>query len=251
MTTKNIAVFGIYSHMHDVESALDQLQEAGFRNEDVSVLFADNPGSKDMATLRSSKAPEGAVAGAGTGALVGGALGWLAAVGALAIPGVGPFMAAGPIIAALAGAGAGGIAGGFSGALVGLGMPEFEAKRFEGRIRKGGILLSVHCDNPEWVKRAKKILEHSGALDITSTKEAAADYAASDKPRSTTSLSDDSDLIDLGDRHASDSSERIPSSLNCRFCGRSFPTEADRLEHEATVHPAATDSNLPTGDRVA
>src|SRR5438270_12497559 len=122
MTTKNIAVFGIYSHMQDVESALEQMQEAGFRNEDVSVLFPDNPGSKDLATLKSSKAPEGAVAGAGTGAIVGGALGWLAAVGALAIPGVGPFLAAGPIIAALAGAGAGGIAGGFSGALVGLGM---------------------------------------------------------------------------------------------------------------------------------
>jgi hypothetical protein len=241
MSAKNIAVFGIYSHMQDVEAGLEQMREAGFRTEDVSVLFAENPGSKDLATLKSSKAPEGAVAGAGTGALVGGALGWLAAVGALAIPGVGPFLAAGPIIAALAGAGAGGIAGGFSGALIGLGMPEFEAKRFEGRIRKGGILVSVHCDNSEWVKRAKHILDHSGAVDIASTKEAAADYAQSDKPRPV-SMSDDSDIIDMR-RSDSITSPRLPDTpvrepYVCTTCDRSFASESQLAEHQAAAHPA-------------
>jgi Protein of unknown function (DUF3341) len=255
MNDKNIAVFGIYSHMQDVESALEQMREAGFRHEDVSVLFPDNPGSKDLATLKSSKAPEGAVAGAGTGAIVGGALGWLAAVGALAIPGVGPFLAAGPIMAALAGAGAGGIAGGFSGALIGLGMPEFEAKRFEGRIRKGGILVSVHCDNSEWVKRAKHILEHSGAVDIASGKEAAADYAKSDRPRSVSSLSDDSGIIDTRERQAEGAARPTPSDTStdsskyaCSRCDRSFASENDLLAHEAVSHRDAPISDRPVED---
>jgi hypothetical protein len=249
MTTKNIAVFGIYSHMQDVESALEQMHEAGFRNEDVSVLFPDNPGSKDLATLKSSKAPEGAVAGAGTGAIVGGALGWLAAIGAIAIPGVGPFLAAGPIIAALAGAGAGGIAGGFSGALVGLGMPEFEAKRFEGRIRKGGILVSVHCDNSEWVKRAKHILEHSGAVDIASTKEAAADYAQSDKPRPISSMSDDSDMIDTRRTRAMEpapsETRREGPAYVCSACDQEFSSEAELAEHERISHASRTSLDRP------
>ena len=114
--------------------------------------------------------------------MLGGALGWLVGIGALAIPGLGPFLAAGPIVGALAGVGAGGVVGGFVGALIGLGMPEYEAKRYEGQIRRGGILMSVHCDNPDWVKRAKEILKETGAEDIASAGEATADFATSDKP---------------------------------------------------------------------
>jgi len=114
--------------------------------------------------------------------VLGGALGWLVGVGALAIPGVGPFIAAGPIMASLAGAGAGAVTGGIVGALVGMGMPEYEAKRYEGRIKEGGILLSVHCDNHDWVKRAKRILEQTGATDVSSAGEASADFAQSEKP---------------------------------------------------------------------
>jgi heat induced stress protein YflT len=182
MAGKNTAVFGIYPTYTSVEMAVDTLQSAGFRNTDISVLFPDNAGSKDFAHVKGTKAPEGATAGAGTGAVVGGALGWLAGIGALAIPGAGPFIAAGPIVAALAGVGAGGAIGGIAGALIGMGIPEYEAKRYEGRIKKGGALLSVHCDDAEWTKNAKVILERTGAQDIASTGEAAADYDKSDKP---------------------------------------------------------------------
>jgi hypothetical protein len=184
MAGKNTAVFGIYSSITSVEGAVDALQKAGFRNTDISVLFPDNAGTKDFAHEKGSKAPEGATAGAGTGAVLGGALGWLAGIGALAIPGVGPFIAAGPIMAALAGAGVGGALGGITGALIGIGIPEYEAKRYEGRVKKGGILLSVHSDNSDWTKRAKNILEQTGAEDISSTGEAKADYGKSDVPKS-------------------------------------------------------------------
>src|SRR5206468_11149681 len=139
-------------------------------------------GTKDFAHEKHTKAPEGATTGAGTGVVVGGALGWLAGIGALAIPGIGPFIAAGPIMAALAGAGVGGTVGGVVGALVGMGSPEYEAKRYEGRVKKGGILLSVHCDSSDWTKKAKKILERTGAEDVSSTGESGADFAKSDRP---------------------------------------------------------------------
>jgi hypothetical protein len=183
MAGKNTAVFGIYSSYGQVESAVDALKAAGFRNTDISVLFPENVGSKDFAHEKGTKAPEGATTGAGTGALIGGGLGWLAGIGALASPGLGPFIAAGPIMAALAGAGVGGAVGGITGALIGMGIPEYEAKRYEGRVKEGGILLSVHSDNSEWTKRAKEILERTGAQDISSTGEAKADYGKSDKPR--------------------------------------------------------------------
>jgi hypothetical protein len=183
MAGKNTAVFGIYSSYGQVESAVDALRAAGFRNTDISVLFPENVGSKDFAHQKGTKAPEGASTGAGTGALIGGGLGWLAGIGALAIPGLGPFIAAGPIMAALAGAGVGGAVGGITGALIGMGIPEYEAKRYEGRVKEGGILLSVHSDNSDWTKRAKEILERTGAQDISSTGEAKADYGKSDKPR--------------------------------------------------------------------
>ncbi len=182
MAGKNTAVFGIYRDRPGVENAVDMLRQAGFRNTDISVLFPHNEGTKDFATEKNTKAPEGTAAGAGTGAVVGGALGWLAGIGALAIPGVGPFIAAGPIMAALAGVGVGGAIGGLTGALVGMGIPEFEAKRYEGRIKEGGILLSVHSDDSSWTKRAKDVLERSGAQDVSSTGEASADYMKSDKP---------------------------------------------------------------------
>ena len=139
------------------------------------MLFPENTGTKDFAHEKNTKAPEGATTGAGTGALLGGGLGWLAGIGALAIPGLGPFIAAGPIMAALAGAGVGGAVGGLTGALIGMGIPEYEAKRYEGRVKDGGILLSVHSDDSQWTKRAKEILERTGAQDISSTGEASAD----------------------------------------------------------------------------
>jgi hypothetical protein len=182
MAGKNTAVYGIYRNRGELERGVDELRAADFRNEDISVLFPDNEGSKEFAHQKNTKAPEGATAGGTSGALLGGALGWLAGIGALAIPGVGPFIAAGPIVAALAGAGAVGALGGLTGALVGAGIPEYEAKRFEGRIRDGGVLLSVHCDNSEWTSKAKEILERTGAQDVASTGEAHADYEKSDKP---------------------------------------------------------------------
>lgn len=172
MAGKNTAVFGIYRNYADVERAVDALQAAGFRNTDISVLFPESTGTKDFAHEKNTKAPEGATTGAGTGAVIGGGLGWLAGIGALAIPGLGPFIAAGPIMAALAGAGVGGAVGGITGALIGMGIPEYEAKRYEGKVKDGGILLSVHSDNSEWTNKAKNILEGTRAQDISSTGEA-------------------------------------------------------------------------------
>lgn len=182
MAGKNTAVFGIYSTQVGLEQGIDALRTAGFRSADISVLFPENVGSKDFAHEKGTKAPEGASAGAGTGAVLGGTLGWLVGIGALAIPGVGPFIAAGPIMAALAGAGVGGAVGGLTGAMVGMGIPEYEAKRYEGRVTKGGMLLSVHSDNSEWTSRAKTILEQTGAEDISSTGESKGDFANTDKP---------------------------------------------------------------------
>jgi hypothetical protein len=182
MAGKNTAVFGIYPDYSSVEFGVQALKDAGFRNTDISVLFPQNVGNKEFAHEKGTKAPEGAATGAGTGAVVGGVLGWLAGIGSLAIPGAGPFIAAGPIMAALAGAGAGGALGGVAGGLVGLGMPEYEAKRYQGRINSGGILLSVHSDDSGWTKRAKEVLERTGAQDISSTGEASADFDKTDRP---------------------------------------------------------------------
>ncbi|HYI96463.1 MAG TPA: general stress protein [Bryobacteraceae bacterium] len=165
------AVYGIYSTRQDAEMAIDSMRAAGFRAEDISVLFPDNEGTKDIGHEKHTKAPEKATAGAAIAGIAGGALGWLAGIGALAIPGLGPFIAAGPIMAALAGVGAGSVVGGLAGALVGAGIPEYEAKRYEGRIRKGGILLSVHCDDNLMIGRAKEMLRHTGAQDIAAAEE--------------------------------------------------------------------------------
>ena len=171
MAGKNTAAFGIYSTRTAAESAVDQLTAAGFSNQDVSVLMSDKHGSKDFATEKNTKAPEGTTTGVGVGGVIGGTLGLLAGIGALAIPGVGPLIAAGPIMGALAGLGVGGAVGGIVGALIGMGIPEYEAKRYEGRVKDGGILLSVHCDSSEEISRAKDILKATGAEDISSSGE--------------------------------------------------------------------------------
>jgi hypothetical protein len=183
MAGKNTAAFGIYRDRTQAEAAVDSFMNAGFRAEDISVLLPDNVGTKDFAHEKNTKAPEGTTTGAVTGGAVGGTLGLLAGIGALAIPGLGPFIAAGPIMGALAGIGTGGVVGGLIGALVGMGIPEYEAKRYEGMVKEGKILLSVHCDNSDWVKRAKDILEQTGAEDISSAGEASADYDETDKPQ--------------------------------------------------------------------
>jgi hypothetical protein len=180
---KNTVVFGIFKTEMELTQAVNHLRVEGFRSEDISILASNNPGTKDLGVEKGTKAPEGLSTGAVSGAIIGGALGWLTGIGALTIPGVGPFIAAGPIVAALAGAGAVGTVGGILGALAGLGIPEYEAKRYEGMIRKGLILLSIHCDNSEWTSKAKDILADEGAEDIASTGEAGADFAKADKPR--------------------------------------------------------------------
>jgi hypothetical protein len=182
MAGKNIAVFGLYSSREGIEEAVGALQSAGFRNTDISVLLPENEGTKDLAHEKNTKAPEGAAAGTVTGGVIGGILGTLIGIGLIAIPGLGPLVAAGPIIAALTGVGSGGVVGGIIGALVGFGIPEYEAKRYEGRIKQGGLLLSVHCDDGHWVKRAKEILIQTGGEEISATSEARADFAVSDKP---------------------------------------------------------------------
>lgn len=182
MAGKNTAAFAIYKTRAIAENAIDGLLRRGFRTEDISVLLPENLGSKEIGAVKATKAPEGATTGASAGAVIGGTLGLLAGIGALAIPGVGPLIAAGPIVATLSGIGAGGVLGGLTGALVGMGIPEYEAKRYEGRVTAGGILVSVHCDNSEWTAKAKDILEQTGGEDVSSTSEAAADFAKADRP---------------------------------------------------------------------
>src|ERR1700750_2632359 len=178
MAGKHTAAFGIYPSNSAAETAVDQLVAAGFSNQDVSVLMADRKGSKDFAAEKNTKAPEGATTGVGVGGAVGGTLGLLAGIGALAIPGGGALIAADPIMGALAGLGVGGAVGGLVGALVGLGIPEYEAKRYEGRVKDGGVLLSVHCNTSNEIDRAKEALKRSGAQDISSTSESSAKYPA-------------------------------------------------------------------------
>lgn len=179
----NTAAVGIFPTRASVENAVNRLKAAGYQNTDISVLFPHNETTRTFSTEKHTKAPEGAVTGAGAGAVVGGTLGWLAGIGLLAIPGVGPFIAAGPIMAALAGAGVGGAVGGVGGALVGMGIPEYQAKRYEGRVKKGGILLSVHCDTYEWTRQAEAILNECGAEDVSCTSESKADGQTTDAPR--------------------------------------------------------------------
>src|SRR5207344_80743 len=177
------SVFCIASSREQAERIVGQLKTASFSNNDISVLFPDKGTTRDFAHEKNTKAPEGAVAGAGTGGVIGGALGWIAGIGALAIPGVGPFIAAGPIIAALSGAAVGAAVGGIAGGLIGLGIPEIEATRYEGKVKEGNILISVHTENSEEISRAKDIFTKAGAQDICTTGEAStpSDYKAPER----------------------------------------------------------------------
>jgi hypothetical protein len=178
MANKNTAVFGIYATPATAEAAVDHLLAHGFTNAAISVLLPDDASTRAFAHQKNTKAPEGTTTGVATGGVVGGTLGLLAGIGALAIPGVGPLIAAGPIVATLAGVGAGGAVGGIVGALVGMGIPEYEAKRYEGAVKDGGVLLSVHCDTSEQIDAAKAALKDTGARDIASTGEASSTAGA-------------------------------------------------------------------------
>jgi hypothetical protein len=166
------SVFCIVESQEKADRIVDHLKTANFSNNDISVLFADKSTTRDFAHEKKTKAPEGAITGAGTGGIIGGALGWVAGIGALAIPGVGPFIAAGPIMAALSGAAVGAAVGGIAGGLIGLGIPELVAKRYEGKVKEGNILISVHTENSEEIIRAKDIFTKAGAQDICDTGQA-------------------------------------------------------------------------------
>jgi len=168
------SVFCIATSREQADRIVNELKNEKFSNNDISALFADKATSHDFAHEKHTKAPEGAATGAGAGGVIGGALGWIAGIGALAIPGVGPFIAAGPIMAALSGAAIGAAAGGIAGGLIGLGIPEMEAKRYEGKVKAGNILISVHTDNSEQIAQAKDVFNAAGAQDICSTSEATA-----------------------------------------------------------------------------
>jgi uncharacterized protein YcfJ len=174
---RNISVvYAVFSERTSFELAVVTLGQRGFRPEDVSVQMPENLGNRVLLTEKTSKSPEGAAAGGATGGVVGGALGWFVGIGALAIPGLGPFIAVGPFIATLAGIVAGAALGGLTGGLIGKGMTECEAKWYEGRVRSGGRLLSVHCDDDDWAQRAVQILRDSGGEDITKAGQASVDY---------------------------------------------------------------------------
>jgi hypothetical protein len=237
MSGKNTAVFGLYPDRSGAENGVETLKRDGFRNTDISVLFPQNVGSKDFGHEKGSKASEGAATGGGSGAVLGGALGWLVGIGALAIPGLGPFVAAGPIMVALAGMGVGAAAGGITGALIGLGIPEYVAKRYEGRVRDGGILLSVHSDSPDWTKRAKEILERTGAQDISSSAEASADYAQSDRPAIRTA--GDVEAVQRRSERTVVSPDHAAGPGECPECGLTLSSEAELRDHAATCNHGA------------
>jgi hypothetical protein len=178
MSSKNTAVYGLYATPGTAEAAVDHLLQRGFTNSSISVLLPDDESTRAFAHEKATKAPEGTTTGAATGGVLGGTLGLLAGIGALAIPGVGPFIAVGPIMATLAGVGVGGAVGGLVGALVGMGIPEYEAKRYEGAVKDGGVLLSIHCDTSEQIDAAKRALKETGAKDISSSGEAGSDSKA-------------------------------------------------------------------------
>lgn len=181
--SSNKAVVGLVASQTKAEQIVNELQRAGFANSDISALLPDKKGTRDFAHEQNTKAPEGAVAGVSAGGVVGGTIGLLAGIGALAIPGLGPFIAAGPIMAALSGAAAGAAVGGVAGALIGMGIPELEAKQYEGKIANGNILLSVHVDDSDERARAKKILEVGGATDIVVTGEKSVPKTDQARPR--------------------------------------------------------------------
>ena len=166
------AIYCIAKSPDQAARIVNELRSSGsVREQDISVLFPDNKGSKEFAHEHNTKAPEGAVAGAGAGGVTGGVLGLLAGIGALAIPGVGPLIAAGPIMAALSGVAVGAAVGGIAGGLIGMGIPEFEAKRYEDMVKGGNILMSAHAETSDGVKRIKDIFKKEGAQDISTASE--------------------------------------------------------------------------------
>ena len=171
MRDKKIAAFGLYPDRSSLEAGIQRLKAADFRNQDISVIFDKHSGTGDSSENLDTKLPEGIAAGAGAGAALGGAVGWLVGIGTITIPGLGPFLAAGPIAAALSAAGAGGLLGGITGALVGIGIPEHQASRYEGGIQSGGVFVSVHCEDPTAARAAKEILAQTGAEDVSSSGE--------------------------------------------------------------------------------
>jgi hypothetical protein len=185
MSSKNTAVFGIYATPSTAEAAVDHLLSVGFSNSAISVLLPDNESTRAFAHQKNTKAPEGTTTGVAAGGVIGGTLGLLAGIGALAIPGVGPLIAAGPIMGALAGLGVGGTVGGIVGALVGMGIPEYEAKRYEGAVKDGGTLLSIHCDTSDEISRAKDALKNTGAHDVSSSGEAGSRNTSGEGSRGT------------------------------------------------------------------
>ncbi len=211
---KNTAVFGIYNTPDAAEAAVDHLIARGFSNSAISVLLPDDDSTRAFAHEKNTKAPEGTTTGAATGGVIGGTLGLLAGIGALAIPGVGPLIAAGPIMATLSGIGVGGTVGGVVGALVGMGIPEFEAKRYEGAVKDGGVLLSVHSETSDEVSAAKDALKETGARDVSSTGEAS---------------SGDSKAKDRDAYGSSVDSSRVVTAEDADY------VEADRLDHESTI----------------
>lgn len=209
MATKNTAVFGIYPNRVAAEEALGHLRSAGFRSTDTSVLFPDNQGTKDLAHEKNTKAPEGFLLGAVVGAIVGALLGWLAGSGVWSLPALAALLAAGSILGALAGLGAAGMVGGIIGAAIGLGSPEYEARRYVGRIRDGGVLLSVHCDSRDWVKRAKEVLDQTGAQGIGVEAEKSGDFANADKPLPRTRPAADEPITPANDANYADRPARV------------------------------------------
>jgi hypothetical protein len=169
---KRIAVFGLFQDRGQVNLAISELTTEGFPHSDISALLPSMEETRDLAHEKHTKAPEGAAVGAVSGGFAGGAVGLLLGIGAIAIPGLGPFVAAGPLMTALAGVGVGGTAGTFTGAIIGMGIPEYEAKRYETHVKNGGYLLSVHCDDLSWENRAKAILRMCGATDVDDKREA-------------------------------------------------------------------------------
>jgi len=192
MSNNYVAAYGIYADPNTAREAVEVLKAAGFRATDISVLLQANAGTKDLGHQKHSKAPEGATAGGGTGALIGAALGWVAGMGSLAIPGLEPFAAAGRILASMSGMGAGVVLGAITGGIIGAGVPEYEAKRYAGRVRNGGVLMSVHCDDSVWEGSAIRLLKQTGATHISTRPEARAAFARTAKPMPRVKASDPS-----------------------------------------------------------
>lgn len=233
MAGKNTAVFGIYMNVAQAEQAADRLIASGFSNQDISVLMADKDASRQFAHEKNTKAPEGATTGVTTGGVIGGTLGVLAGIGALAIPGVGPLIAAGPIMAGLAGLGIGGAVGGLIGALVGMGIPEYEAKRYEGRVKDGGVLLSAHCDTSDEISRAKDILKATGAEDISSAGE-----------KSTSSHGVDSDGVDTNRTGSTPLATTGPET----FRDRDVVTGRNDVNTDRTLEPSTPGRTVGAAD---